>query len=78
MSIDQLTGLAGVIIPLASVIASAVNHYVREAQAKGETLPEWLLKLAAALNILALNGDKALQIAKVVKAAKAAKAEGAK
>ena len=78
MSIEQITGLAGVVIPLASVVASAINHHIREMQGKGEVVPEWLLKFAGALNVLALNGDKALQIAKLVKVVKAGKAEVAK
>lgn len=75
MSIDQITALAGVVIPLASVLASAVNHHIREMQGKGEVVPEWLLKAAGILNVLALNGDKALQLVKLVKLAKAPKAE---
>ena len=75
MTLESLTALAGVVIPLASVIASAINHHVRETQAKGDVVPEWLLRLAGIVNALALNGDKALQIVKLVKLAKAPKAE---
>jgi hypothetical protein len=75
MTLDSLTGLAGVVIPLASVVASAVNHFIRDTQAKGEAVPEWLLKAAGILNVLALNGDKALQLVKLVKIAKAPKTE---
>jgi hypothetical protein len=74
MTLESLTSFAGVVIPLASVVASAINHHVRETQGKGEVVPEWMLKLAGVLNVLALNGDKALQLVKLVKLAKSSKA----
>jgi hypothetical protein len=44
---------------------------VRTKQAEGEKLAPWLLHIAAALNVIAVNGDKSLQFVKAAKAAKA-------
>ncbi len=73
MTLESLTSSAGVVIPLASVVASAINHHVRETQGKGEVVPEWMLNLAGILKVLALHGDKALQLVKLVKLAKSSK-----
>ena len=71
MDMSHLMGTATTVIPLASIAASAVNHYIRDAQAKGETLPEWLVKAAAVLNVVACNLDKSMALYKLLKPAKA-------
>ena len=79
MSLDKLMGMVGVLVPVASVAASALNHYVRDAQAKGESVPAWLLHVVSMLNVAAMNGDKAMQMIKLAKSLKEApKAEETK
>ena len=70
MSLDVLITIAGVVVPVASAIASALNQHVRDAQAKGESVPSWLLHVVAVVNAAALNGDKVVQIVKLVRGAK--------
>lgn len=70
MSLDVLITIAGVVVPVASAIASALNHHVRDAQAKGESVPSWLLHIVAVVNAAALNGDKVVQLVKLVRGAK--------
>lgn len=62
-----LMGLASVVVPVASAIASAVNHVIREKMAAEEEVPAWLLSSAAVLNVLSINLDKAAQLAKIAK-----------
>ena len=70
MTIDILISLAGIVVPVASAIASALNQHVRDAQAKGQTLSAWLLHLVAVVNAAALNGDKVVQLVKLVRGGK--------
>ena len=70
MSLDVLITIAGVVVPVASAIASALNQHVRDAQAKGESVPSWLLHVVAVVNAAALNGDKVVQLVKLVRGAK--------
>jgi hypothetical protein len=70
MSLDVLISLAGIVVPVASAIASALNQHVRDAQAKGVSVPAWLLHLVAVVNIAALNGDKVVQLVKLVRGGK--------
>lgn len=70
MTIENLMSTLGVVVPLASVLASALNQYVRDAQAKGEVVPAWLLHVAGLLNVTALNGDKAMQMIKLAQSLK--------
>lgn len=62
--------VAGAIVSVASLAASALNQYVRSAQESGATVRSWVLHVSAALNALALNGDKALQAVKIAKGGK--------
>jgi hypothetical protein len=71
MSPEHVISIAGVVVSVASVVASFVNQYVRDAQQSGASVSAWLLHAAAALNALALNGDKAVQALKLVKREKA-------
>lgn len=52
------------VVTAASFIAQFLNGYIRAARAKGEPVPTVLLALGAALNVAALNGDKAVEQAK--------------
>ena len=70
MSLDVLISLAGIVVPVASAIASMLNQHVRDAQAKGEIVPSWLLHVVTLVNAAALNGDKVVQLVKLVRGAK--------
>jgi len=67
LDLTTLLATATTVIPLASAIASAVNHAIREKRAAGETVPAWALNVAAALNVLAVNLDKTAQLVKLAK-----------
>jgi len=69
MTLDQALTLAGLLVPVASALASAVNHVVREKMAAEPPQPvePWLAALAGGLNTLALNADKAIQMAKLLR-----------
>jgi hypothetical protein len=71
MSFEHAIAIAGVVVSVASVVASFVNQYVRDAQQSGSSVSAWVLHSAAVLNALALNGDKAVQALKLAKAWKA-------
>lgn len=70
---EGLIAQAGIVIPVASLLASAVNQYIRGCQEKGEAVPAWLLHASGILNVCALNGDKAMQMIKLAKSLKASK-----
>ena len=70
MSLDVLISLAGIVVPVASAIASMLNQHVRDAQAKGAAVPSWLLHIVALVNAAALNGDKVVQLVKLVRGGK--------
>ena len=70
MSLEHALAIVGAIVPIASAIASALNQHVRDAQAKGETVPSWLLHIVDVVNAAALNGDKVVQLVKLVRGAK--------
>jgi hypothetical protein len=70
MTIEHALAIVGAIVPVASAIASALNQHVRDAQAKGESVPSWLLHVVAVVNAAALNGDKVVQLVKLVRGAK--------
>jgi len=67
MSLDGIISLAGVVVPVASLAASVLNQRIRSAQTEGASVAPWILTFAAALNAVALNGDKAVQAVKLVK-----------
>jgi hypothetical protein len=70
MSLEHALAIVGAIVPIASAIASALNQHVRDTQAKGATVPSWLLHVVALVNAAALNGDKVVQLVKLVRGAK--------
>jgi len=77
MSIDQkiehVLAFLGALVPLMSALASLINHKVRKAQEAGSEVSPLLLKTGAALNVGAVNMDKAVQLAKLAKASKKGK-----
>lgn len=69
MTFEQILTIIGALVPLASAIASALNHDIRSTQAAGGTPSKAILSAGVAVNALAFNGDKVIQLAKAVKAA---------
>jgi len=67
MSLDNLIGIAGLVIPAASALVSGINQAIRQNQEKDLPTPAWLLRAAAVLNVCALNLDKTLQLVKLAK-----------
>ena len=61
-SVDQLVGIAGTLVTLMSAVATFFNGRIRERQSAGESVGSTTLKAVAALNILAVNIDKAKQL----------------
>lgn len=70
MTLDGIISLAGIVVPVASLAASLLNQRIRSAQAEGRQVDAWILHVSAALNALALNGDKALQAVKIARGGK--------
>lgn len=64
---DGILMFLGALVPLMSALASLINHKVRVAQAAGEDVSSLVLRTGAALNVGALNLDKAVQLAKLAK-----------
>lgn len=60
----SLLALAGLIVSGCSIASSVLNHVIRSQTDAGEKPATWLLTTAAVLNAVALNGDKAVQLAK--------------
>lgn len=67
MDFSAILHIASVVIPVASAVASGVNHAIRERMAAEEEVPAWLLRTAAVLNVLSVNLDKAAQFVKIAK-----------
>jgi hypothetical protein len=59
--VEHLLAFFGALVPLMSALASYLNHKVRV----GDVSSPVALKAAAALNVGALNLDKAMQLAKI-------------
>ena len=70
MSLDSVISLAGVVVPVASLAVSLLNQRIRSAQAEGKQVDAWILHVAAVLNVVALNGDKAMQALKLARGGK--------
>jgi hypothetical protein len=47
----------------ASVVCTVINGAIRVLVERGYAVPRWVLTLAALLNVVAANGDKAAQLA---------------
>lgn len=61
--VEHVLAFLGALVPLMSALASYINHKVRV----GDMTSSLALKSAAALNVGALNLDKAMQLAKIAK-----------
>lgn len=69
-NLEHFLAFLGALVPLMSALASFINHKVRVAEAEGKPVSQVALKAGAALNVGALNLDKAVQMAKKVKKGK--------
>lgn len=67
MSLDSVVSVAGAIVPVLSAIASFLNHLVRTSKAEGKKPAPALLATGAVLNAGAVNIDKAIELAKMLK-----------
>lgn len=65
--LDHILTILGAVVPLLSALASLVNHVVRARQAEGQAVPPALAVTGAVLNAGAVNVDKAIQLAKLVR-----------
>jgi hypothetical protein len=72
MTLESILAIIGAVGAAASAIASALNHNVRKTQAAGEQPSKAVLAAGVAVNTLAGNVDKAVQLAKAVQAIRAA------
>lgn len=71
MTVEHILSIVGALVPVFSALSSFVNHLVRTKQASGEPVSPTLLGVGAMLNVASVNVDKAVQMAKAVKDAKA-------
>ena len=75
LSFGTIIRILGALVPLASALASFLNHIVRMKQAAGEPVNPLLLAGGSMLNVAALNVDKAVQLAKAMQGAPVAAVE---
>ena len=73
MTFEHITSLIGIIVPILSAVASALNADVRKKQAESIPVPPALAKVSAIVNAGALNVDKAKQMVDLVKSIKASR-----
>lgn len=73
-NLDYLLTVLGAFVPLASALASFVNHRVRKNLEAGTDAPKALLAAGSILNVASVNIDKAMQLAKMLAAAQQAPA----
>jgi hypothetical protein len=65
--IEHILAVLGALVPLASALASFLNHMVRQKQAEGKDVHPALLATGSFLNVASVNLDKAVQLAKMVR-----------
>lgn len=68
--VEHILAFLGALVPVMSALASLINHIVREKTAAGEKVSSLLLHSGAALNVGAVNLDKAVQLVQMAKDAK--------
>lgn len=71
MSLEQILQILGAVVPLLSALASFLNHLVRVRKESGTEVSSLLAGSGAVLNVGAMNLDKALQLVRMLKEAKA-------
>lgn len=67
VKLENVLAILGALVPLASALASFLNHMVREKQARGERVSPVLLSAGSMLNVASINLDKAVQLGKMVR-----------
>lgn len=67
--LDHIFIILGLIVPVLSFVAGLINSSIRKKQAAGEVVSPGMLWFSSALNIVAINLDKAVQHRKLAKAA---------
>ena len=65
--LQVLLVVLGAVVPVASLVASILNQYVRTAVERGERVPTLLLAIVGGINAAALNPDKAVQTVAIAK-----------
>lgn len=70
--IDHWLALVGALVPLMSALAGFLNNRVRASQVEGAAVSPAMLHAASLVNVLAVNLDKAGQLAKLAKGLPAA------
>ena len=66
--VQVLLVVLGAVVPVASLVASILNAYVRAAKAREERVPTWMLAITSGVNVAALNPDKSVEAVKAMKA----------
>lgn len=66
-TLDHVLTIVGALVPLFSAIASFLNHRVRITQNDGKDASPSMLAAAATLNMLSVNIDKGIQLAKMAR-----------
>ena len=65
--IDHWLALIGALVPLMSALAGLLNNRERSSQVEGQQVSPAMLHAASLVNVLAVNLDKASQLAKMAK-----------
>lgn len=66
-TLDHVLTIIGALVPFFSAIASLLNHRVRITQNEGRDASPSMLAAAATLNMLSVNIDKGIQLAKLAR-----------
>lgn len=67
---DHILSFGTGLVTVMSAVASLINHIVRSRQEAGQAVAPALLGAGAVVNLASVNVDKAVQLAKLLKAAK--------
>lgn len=70
-TLDHILTIGTGLVTVMSAVASLINHVVRSRQEAGKPVAPALLGAGAVINLASVNVDKALQLAKLFKSAKA-------
>ena len=76
--IDHILVIVGALVPLLSAVSSLINHIIRSQQAAGQAVSPVLSGAGTILNLGAVNLDKAVQLAKMMKSGQPLPAEADK
>lgn len=71
--LEHVLAILGALVPLASAVASLLNHMVRAKRERGEDVSPLLLHAGSVLNVASVNLDKAVQLGKLARSPKAPK-----